>query len=388
MLNVCQFTKSFHLGGTEGQVLELLRGLERRYQLRVGVLDEAGPLMDQVWKLGHPTRAFPLGGGVVRPNTAFQIARLAAWLRETKTDLVHVHDFSSTLVVVPAAKLAGVKVVVGRLDLAHWHSPAQRRVLAGLTRAADAVVVNADAIRRMLVGEDGVAPRQVYVIHNGIDLGRFDARAARGLEAPLPDVGGAPAVVHVANMNHPVKRQEDLLVALAQLKHEGVRLHAFLVGDGPRRTALQRLAGALGVAELAHFLGHRTDVPAIWGRAAMGVLCSTAEGLANAVIEGMAASVPMVVTNAGGNPDLVVDGERGLLVEPQRPQELAVAFRRLLADPAWGQRMGASGRRFVEGSLSLERLAAAHDWLYRSVLHDTEAESRPAVAPAMVPAPA
>jgi L-malate glycosyltransferase len=388
MLNVCQFTKSFHLGGTEGQVLELLRGLQDRYQLRVGVLDEAGPLMEQVWKLGHATRAFPLGGGVMRPNTAFQIARLAAWLRDTKTDLVHVHDFSSTLVVVPAAKLAGVKVVVGRLDLAHWHSAAQHRVLAGLTRAADAVVANADAIRRMLVREEGVSPRLVHVIHNGIDLNRFDARAARGLEAPLPDTGGEPVVVHVANMNHPVKRQEDLLVALAQLKHEGVRLHAFLVGDGPRREALQRLAGALGVAELAHFLGRRTDVPAIWGRAAMGVLCSTAEGLANAIIEGLAASVPMVVTNAGGNPDLVVDGERGLLVEPRRPQELAVAFKQLLANPDWGRRMGAAGRRFVEGSLSLERLAAAHDWLYRSVLHDTETESHPALEPALAAVPA
>src|SRR3954469_6933628 len=165
MLNVCQFTKSFHLGGTEGQVLELLRGLQRRYQLRVGVLDEAGPLMEQVWKLGHPTRSFPLNGAMVRPNTAFQIARLAAWLKETRTDLLHVHDFTSTMVAVPAARLAGVKVVVGRLDLAHWHSPTRRRVLAGLTRSADAVVANADAIRRMLVQEEGVSPRLVHVIH-------------------------------------------------------------------------------------------------------------------------------------------------------------------------------------------------------------------------------
>ncbi len=386
MLSVCQFTKAFHLGGTEGQVLELLRGLENRYRLRVGVLDEAGPLMEQVWKLGHPMRAFPLTGGVLRPNTALQIGRLAAWLRETRTDLLHVHDFSSTLVAVPAAKLAGVKVVVGRLDLAHWHSPAQRHVWAGLTRGADAVVVNADAIRRMLVREDGVAPEVVHVIHNGIDLPRFDARAEQGLQKPLPDTGGHPVVVQVANMNHPVKRQEDLLVALAQLNHGGVKLHAFLVGDGPRRVALERLAGALGVDGEAHFLGHRTDVPAIWRRAAMGVLCSTAEGLPNAVIEGMAASVPMVVTNVGGNPDLVVDGERGLLVEPRRPAELAVAFQRLLADPDWGRRMGAAGRRFVEQSLSLERLAAAHDWLYRAVLHDREVERRASPEPALAPA--
>ncbi|HVE82207.1 MAG TPA: glycosyltransferase [Myxococcales bacterium] len=378
MLRVCQFTKSFHLGGTEGQVLELLRGLGSRYRLHVGVLSEEGPLMDAVWRLGHPTRSFPLNGAVARPNTVVQVARLATWLREQRVDLLHVHDFFSTLVAVPAAKLAGVKVVVGRLDLAHWHGPAQRRVLATLTRSADAVVVNADAIRRQLVQEDGVPAGHVYVIHNGLDLRRFDSRAEEGLLSPLPDTGGHPVVVHVANMNHPVKRQEDLLVALSQLNRSGTRLHAFLVGDGPRRAALQRLAQALGVAGEAHFLGHRLDVPAIWRRACAGVLCSTAEGLSNALIEGMASGVPMVATNVGGNPDLVVDGERGLLVEPCRPPELVVAFRRLLAEPTWARRMGQAGRRFVEQSLSLERMAAAHDWLYRCVLHDTELENRAA----------
>lgn len=386
MRRVCQFTKAFHLGGTEGQVVELLRGLQPRYRLQVGVLDEVGPLMEEVRGLGHPLRSFSLCGAVIRPNTVVQIGRLAAWLRESRVELVHVHDYTSTLVVVPAAKLAGVKVVVGRLDLAHWHGPAQRRALAALTRAADAVVCNAMAIRRMLEREEGIPSSRIHVIHNGLDLSRFDARAAAGPSAPLPDAGGLPVVLHVANMSHPVKRQEDLLVALSQVNRGGAKLRAFLVGDGPRRKALERLAEALGVAGEAHFLGHRTDVPALWRSAALGVLCSTSEGLSNSVIEGLAAGVPMVVTNAGGNPDLVVDGERGLVVEPRRPEELAIAFRRLLADQEWARRMGEAGRRFVQQHLSLERLAAAHDWLYRSVLDDRESAASAAPAAAFQPA--
>jgi len=373
---VCQFTKSFHLGGTEGQVLELLRGLEPRYRLQVGVLDKVGPLWEEVRALGHPTRDFPLRGGVARPNTVLQIGRLAAWLKMSRTDLVHVHDFYSTLLVVPAAKLAGTRVVVGRLDLAHWHAPVQWRALAELTRRADAVVVNATAIQQMLEREERIPSRRIHLIHNGLDLPRFDARAAEGLSAPLPDTGGHPLVLHVANMNHPVKRQEDLLMALADANRDRVRLHALLVGDGPRRRALERLAWELGVGHEAHFLGHRTDVPALWRTAAIGVLCSTAEGLSNTIIEGMAAGVPMVVTAAGGNTDLVVDGERGLVVEPRRPEELAAAFHRLLGDRERAARMGRAGRRFVQEHLSLERLAAAHDWLYRSVLQDREPESR------------
>ncbi len=126
-------------------------------------------------------------------------------------------------------------------------------------------------------------------------------------------------------------------------------------------------AAELGVADRVHFLGHRADVPALYGRATLGVLCSTAEGMSNAVMEGMAAGLPMVVTRVGGNPELVADGERGLVVPPLRPQALSEAFGVLLADRERGRRMGAEARAFVERELSLERLVRRHDVLYRRV---------------------
>ncbi|HSP79823.1 MAG TPA: glycosyltransferase, partial [Myxococcaceae bacterium] len=213
----------------------------------------------------------------------------------------------------------------------------------------------------------GLPEERVSVIPNGLDVGRFDARARAGLEAPLPDTRGAPVVVHVANMNHPVKRQEDLLHALALLRSEGHVLHAFLVGDGPRRPELERRVERLGMADRVHFLRHRKDVPAVYARADFGVLCSSAEGLSNAVMEGMAAGRPMVVTAVGGNPELVADGQRGLVVPPRQPSALAGAFRLLLKDRSRGQRMGEAARAFVERELSLERMVRRHDALYRRV---------------------
>jgi len=268
---------------------------------------------------------------------------------------------------VPAAKIAGTKVIVGRLDLAHWHGKARRALLRGLTHMADHVVGNAEAIRKMLVEEEGIPSEKVTVIPNGLDIVRFDQRVRAGLHAPLPDTHGAPVVVHVANMNHPVKRQEDLLRALALVRRAGHTLHAFLVGDGPRRPELEKLAGTLGLTDTVHFLKHRADVPAIYERADFGVLCSSAEGLSNAVMEGMAAGLPMVVTNVGGNPELVADGERGLVVPPLRPDALSEAFLKLLADRELGRRMGARARAFVERELSLTRMVRRHDALYRRV---------------------
>lgn len=367
-VRLIQFVRSFHIGGTEVQVLELLRGLPETYDVRVGVLEAAGPLMAQLSELGHTPTAFPLNGSLMRVETAGTILRLAKWLRAQQADLVHVHDFYSILMVVPAAKLAGCKVVVGRLDLAHWHGPLRRKVYAQATRAADHVIANADAIRNMLIREEGIPGHRISVIHNGLDVARFDQRLAEGLQAPLPDTGRAPVLVHVANMSHPVKRQEDLLVALTLLRERGQKLHTFLVGDGPRRPGIVARARALGLSDVVHFLGHRQDVPAIYARARLGVLCSAAEGLSNAVMEGMAARLPMVVTRVGGNPDLIEDGRRGRVVEPGQPEQLAAALGELLAQPQTGRRMGRAARKFVEHELSLGRMISRHDALYRRTL--------------------
>ncbi|HEX8820585.1 MAG TPA: glycosyltransferase [Archangium sp.] len=366
-LRLVQFTRSFHIGGTEVQVLELLRGLPPSYRLQVSVLQSAGPLMGSLEQLGFVPEEFPLKGSLAHVNTLVQVGRLARWLRHHKVELIHVHDFYSTMLVVPAAKLAGAKVIVSRLDLSHWQGPARRMLHARLTGMADHVVANCDAIRRLLVEEEGLPASRVSVIHNGLELSRFDARVREGLQGPLPDTGGAPVVVHVANMNHPVKRQEDLITALHLLRQSGRTLHAYLVGDGPRRPELERLAAGLGVADRVHFLRHRADVPALYGKATLGVLCSTAEGMSNAVMEGMAAGLPMVVTRVGGNPELVADGERGLVVPPLRPQTLSEAFLRLLSDRELGRRMGAEARAFVERELSLERMVRRHDVVYRRV---------------------
>lgn len=380
-VRMAMFVRSFHIGGTEGQVVELLRGLPRSYDIKVAVTHDAGQLLEQVWKLGFIPDEFSFHGSVKKPNTFWQIARLAAWYRKHRVELVHAHDFYTALLAIPAAKLAGVRSIIGRLDLAHFHTPWQRKALIACTRMADHVVANADAIKRMVAEEEGIPEERVTVIHNGIELGRFDRRMSEELEAPLPETGDAPLLVHVANMAHPVKRQEDLLHALARLRQSGQKLHAFLIGDGPRRPMMEALARQLGLQGMAHFLQHRTDVPAILARSTLGVLCSSHEGLSNAVIEGMSARLPMVVTGVGGNPDLIVDRRSGFVVPPFQPEALAEAIGKVLSDPARARSMGQRGREFVEQHLSLERLCERHDEMYRKVVEGRGSRSRRSAAP-------
>jgi glycosyltransferase involved in cell wall biosynthesis len=367
-IRVVEFTNCFHVGGGEVQLLELLRRLPLDYEVSLHALNASGPLLDDTRALGYEPHVHPLGASLMRPASLAEAMKLAVWLRRERIDLVHAQDFYSTLLGVPAARLAGVPVVVSRLDLVHWHGTVRHLALAAASHAADVVIANCEAVRQLVVERERVAAHRVVVIRNGLDIPRFDEQRRGALAAPLPETGDGPLAVHVANMRHEVKRQEDFLVALAQARREVKGLRALLVGDGARRQPLELLARSLGLEGVAHFLGTRADVPAILARATFGVLSSRQEGLSNAVMEGMAAALPMLVTDAGGNAELVRDGERGFVVPPERPELLASAMVRLLRDPGLARSMGQAARRFVEEELTLDRMVSEHDRLYRSLV--------------------
>ena len=331
-----------------------------------------GPLLPRVQALGFEPEGHPLGGSLASRKALKAIGELARAFRRNRVQVVHAHDFYSAFVAVPAARLAGAGVIVGRLDLGHLQTPAQRAVLAGLSHAADAVIANCGAIFDLVIGDERVLPERVSLIRNGLDLPAFDAARAGPLALPLPDVAGRPVAVIVANMRHGVKRQEDFLEAIAIARRERPELAAFLVGEGERMEGLAALATRFGLDGHAFFLGRRPDVPAVLARATVGVLSSAQEGLSNAVIEAMAAELPMVVTDAGGNAELVRHGERGLVVPVGKPAALAQALIRVISDSRaragvrrgrtalrrGGDHRGADGRR-ARAALPAGRRGAA-----------------------------
>jgi len=372
-IRVVEFTNCFQVGGGEVQVLELLRRLPSSYEVSVHALDPSGPLLDETRALGYEPLIHPLGGSFMRPATLAETMRLARRLRRERIDLVHAHDFYAALLAVPAARLAGVPVAISRLDLVHWHGRARHLAFVAASYGAGAVIANCEAVRDLVIHREHVAAEKVVVIRNGLDLPHFDAMMAGPLQGPLPETGAAPVAVLVANMRHEVKRQEDFLAALAHVRRGVPEVQAFLVGEGPRARHLERLAKELGVASAVHFLGSRKDVPAVLARGTFGVLCSRQEGLSNAIMEGMAAGLPMVVTDAGGNAELVRDGERGFVVPVEHPEALAQAVLRVLADPDRARRMGHAARRFVEDELGMERMILEHDRLYRRLVRRGQA---------------
>ncbi|HWV37856.1 MAG TPA: glycosyltransferase [Vulgatibacter sp.] len=374
--NVLHLVNILGVGGAEGQFVERVRTTDRdRFRPLVAALQVSGRHVEALRAEGIEPVAFPLGPSFAHPTTAWIVARLAAWMRSRDVKLVHAQDFYTNLLAVPAARIAGAKVIVSRLDLAHWHGSARRLVLALATRAADRVQVNAMAITRQLVEEERIDPAKVALVNNGIDLARFDACADRPLDEPLPIPPGAKVITTIANL-HPIKGQEDTVRALASLASAFPSLHLLLVGEGEKRKVIEDCARRLGVADRVHLLGHRADVPAILARSHVLVSSSRAEGLSNSVIEGMAARLPIVATAVGGTPELVDGRSRGMLVPARSPERIADAVARILSDPELARSLGREARRFAERNLGIEVMSRGFDRLYEEVLAPKGARAR------------
>src|SRR5204862_521492 len=145
----------------------------------------------------------------------------------------------------------------------------------------------------------GLKPENCVVVRNGLDLPHFETASARGLQAPLPVPDGAPMVAVIGNL-WPVKGHRTLIEAVARLPAELRQVRFLCAGEGPEREYLANRIAELGLAERVLLLGHRLDVPAILARATAACLCSSAEGLSNALMEAMAARLPIVATRVGG----------------------------------------------------------------------------------------
>lgn len=360
---------SFNIGGTETQAVELaLRLPASEYEITVGCLRAQGPLLERL--TGMRVEEFHPKGGMDTPAGLYQLARLTVFLRREKYDVVHTHDLWSNLMGVPAARLAGVPAIVSsRRDLSHfdWYRGKKRRVLRRIQNLSGVILANATPIRDALISEDGFAPRQLRVIHNGVDTAKFQ-KAKRDRARLFPEVGDSKLVVLVGNMHSDVKGHPWLIAAAPQVLNEFPDTRFALAGDGEWRAEFERQVADLGLQQNFLFLGRRNDVPDILASCDIAVLPSRAEGLPNAVLEYMAAGLPTVASNVGGNAELIQDGTTGLLVPPEDASALSTALLRLLRNPEWSRQLASSGQRLATESYSFERLIREVDELYTELL--------------------
>lgn len=352
------------VGGAQSALLRLLRGINRkRFVPSVGCLFYGdGASGEAIRTLGIPV----FDAGMHRKTDWRALCSVFHWLKVVRPIILHTSLFHANLIGRIVGRLAQVPIVLCS-ERTMAMEASWRYLLNRLTIGmVDGVIAVSENVRDFCITQVGLPQDKMFVIYNGVETEtasmktRGQARQELGLPLDALVVG---AVLRLES----VKGVDDLLRAFARVE---VRHPVWLaiVGDGTEREALFALSKELGIAQRVFWAGQRNQASRLIPAFDLFVQPSRHEGMPNAVLEAMASALPIVATAVGGTPEVVVDGESGLLVPAGDLDAMAAAITRLLGDVELRHRMGQIGKQRVERFFSVEQMVLKTEQLYTNTL--------------------
>jgi glycosyltransferase involved in cell wall biosynthesis len=349
---------SFEPGGTERQMIELLRRLDRsRWAVHVACFRGEGRWFHRVADAVESVAEFPVQSfkSIAAPREMWAFAR---WCRRLRLDVIHTTELPANIFGLPPAALARVKVrVANRREI----NPDKSTVEIALQRAAYTVahriVANSCAAAERL-RQEGVPAKKISVIANGLDAHAFAVRPGRSRRR---------RIVVVANLR-PEKGHDVLIDAAVEIVRRHPEAEFEFVGGGSEHDALTERARTRGVLDRIAFAGHCPDVAERLATADVFVLPSRSEAFPNAVLEAMAAGLPVVASGVCGIRELVAHEQTGLLVPPDRPDALTHQICRVLEDDSLAGRLGLAARADARARYSFDRMVEQFESLYLTEL--------------------
>jgi len=300
---------------------------------------------------------------------------LAAWaplfsrLRREPVDVIHAHKHGANVCGVVLGRLLRVPVVIAHEHAWSWDGQRLRRFLDRelIARGADVVLAVSEHSRRRMIEEEGMDARVVRLLPNGIPA--LAAPSGRNVRQELGIAQDSPVLGSVSVLR-PQKALHVLIQAAARLAPQFPELKVVIAGRGDEEATLRALVRELELEETVLLLGQRNDVPDLLAAFDVAVCCSDFEGSPLAVMEYMAAGLPVVGTRVGGVPELIEQGVHGLLVDPGDPDALASAVASMLRNPALRAEMGARARerqrREFDIDVTVRRLETIYEELFRT----------------------
>ena len=375
MARILYIVTSSGVGGTELALWHLLRRLDRsRWEPTVVSLKPPGEIAGRIRALGIEVLSPGIGaetGAFAALELILEARRLPRLLGGRRFDIVHSLLFRAHLLGRLAARRIGARAVVnsyrsGAEAGSGWLLRADRWTLPRVTRFhLQSAGLASDLCRRL-----GVDLKRSVVIPNGIDLAEADAALAIGRAEARRRLGLFPtdlAVVYLGRL-HEEKGVEHLVTAFHGLLQAHPAARLLLAGDGPSRRFLELAVDTLRLKPFVRFLGTVADAWPLLAGADIFALPSLREGMPNALLEAMAASLPSVATAVGAVPEMVTDGRESFVVPPGDAGALALALAELAARPALRQVMGTLAHRKVEDAYRIETTVAGIERLYEELL--------------------
>jgi len=374
MKNILFITPKLNRAGAQIHVLELCRHLDKeKYSPRVCVLcEDKGILAEEFEKLG--ARVDNIGVGKIS-----LLVESYKYFTGAEIDILHVHDapFPAILVTI-IARIKGVKAIIWHLHGLWWFSFCRKYIFKSLMKIINNLCTTFIAVshytREFWIKEFGLNPEKVVVIANGVDPAVFTP-TPKVEQRPLLKLNVESKVIGTVGSLTPKKGHKYLIMAAKRVLETFHDVYFVIVGDGELRAQLDCLSSELRVRDKILFLGTRHDIPNILKEFDIFVFPSAyekrqriGETFGIAILEAMATAKPVVASRFSGIPEVVEDGETGILVKPADPEALAEIIINLLNDPNKAIAMGIAGRRLVEEKFLYQKTVSMIEAIYGSIM--------------------
>lgn len=377
---ILQLIGSFHSGGSERQAVQLVRLLkeEKNCEVFIACLNKKGVLLKEIEQLGFTNfPEFPLTS-FYDANFLRQLRNFAEYLRENKIDVIQTSDFYTNVFGMFAGRLAKTPVRIAAKRETGTKTGAQSFIERRAFSFADAIVVNAGAVKKHLI-ESGIKAEKIKVIYNGLNLERLNATQNQATilrEFNLPDEPDLRFVTIIANFRSDVKNQKMFLRAARKTTEKIPNARFILAGEGELLDEAKTYAAELGIADETSFTGACANVAALLAVSDVCVLSSRTEGFSNSILEYMAAGKPVIATNVGGASEAIIENETGFLVASDDDETMARRLIELLSDAEKAVKMGTRGRHIVEEKFSTAAQIEKNLALYEKLLSEKQKIAR------------
>jgi glycosyltransferase involved in cell wall biosynthesis len=370
VIRVLHLITSFDRGGAENHLLALLRHADRgAFEFEVALLAGAGELEPELRGEGVKVHLLRAAGRI----DAWALRRLVRLLREGRFDIVHSHlfraDIYAGLAVAQLGERRPLLVSTRHNDDRFFLNPFVGIAHYLLSRRQDMIIAISDHIARFTIARGVKDPSRVRRVYHGLeapDSRLVDQERVR-IRSELAIAASDFLVGNVGRLA-PQKGQRHLIEAMPLLLERVPRAHLVIAGGGELLEELQELSLELGVDRRVHVLGPRRDVPALMHALDAFAMPSIWEGFGLVLLEAMAAARPIVASRVATIPEVVLEGETGLLVPAGDEVALADALARLADEPALAQRLGEAGRERLRRHFSAEKMVGDTELLYRELL--------------------
>jgi glycosyltransferase involved in cell wall biosynthesis len=363
-VRLAQAVYSLCMGGSEAlarQIAGKLNGNDR-YRCSIYAVDHGGPMAEILTAEGVPYHVFSRNGKL----DLRLIRKLTAQFRKERVQIVHTHHLNQLLYAGLAGRLAGARVIHTEHEFYMLSRRRARRLLRVLSMMADRVTAVAEPVAEFLRNEVGIPASKLTTIPNGVDIGRF--QSACRIDRSVLGWRDEDVVIGCVARLEPEKGHAVLLDAFHSVHAQYPRARLLLVGDGSEGDQLMAKAKGLGLNGAVQFLGIRRDIPEVLATCDVLTLPSSREGLPMVLLEAMAAGKPVVATRVGSVPDVVTDGESGLLLAIGDAHALAGALCTLVKDSKRRKVLADEGCKVVERRFDFARTLQMYQEVYERVL--------------------